>query len=217
MTDHLIWAAGLVAHLVLLYALFKGKAAAELPSFTLLILFYLVRSVTLAAVQRIVHHPASLFITLVLDLVDVLLQCAVLAELTWLALKPLPRQRRFTLPLLLAISGILIVVRLAPHHKLALPTVLVLAHFWLSVLMVEWAIMLAFLLRPMQGSWRSPVAAVSLGFGIYSAVLLSGGGYFTTGRGMRDYIFFSYFRVAVYLVVVLLWAISFWQANRRVA
>jgi hypothetical protein len=83
-------------------------------------------------------------------------------------------------------------------------------HFLLSVLMVEWAIVLAFLLRSLRLSWRSHVAAISFGFGVYSAALLAGGGYFTTGREMRDYVFFSYLRIVVYLLIVVFWSISLW-------
>ena len=215
MTNHLIWFAGLLAHLVLLCALFKRKQVTQLPGFTLLIFFYLVRSLGLMAAQRLSGHPASVGTTLLLDLVDVLLQCAVLAQLTWIALKPLPVKRRWTLCLLLLVSGALVVLRLAPRGPLSWPMVLVLAHFLLSVLMVEWAIMLAFLLRPMQRSWRSPAAAISLGFGVYSAALLVGGGYFSASRDMRDYVFFSCLRIAVYLGVVLFWTICLWLAETR--
>ncbi len=208
MTNHLIWAAGLLGHLLLLGVLFRRKHAAELPSFTLLVLFYLVRSVGLVAAERVMHHPASIVMTLLLDLTDVLLQCAVLTELGWLALKPLSGKRRVTLPLWLLVSGLLIVIRLAPKGAVSLPTVLVLGHFLLSVLMVEWALMLSFLLRPLGRSWRSPVAVISFGFGVYSAALLAGGGYFTTGREMRDYVFFSYFRIAVYLSVLAFWVVT---------
>ena len=95
----------------------------------------------------------------------------------------------------------MIVNRLAPPGHTTLRTVLVLMHFLLSVLMVEWAIVLAFLLRSLRLSWRSHVAVISFGFGVYSAALLAGGGYFTTGREMRDYVFFSYFRIVVYLLI----------------
>ncbi len=150
---------------------------------------------------------------MIVDLMDILLQCAVLIELTWNALQPLGGVRRFTLPLLLAGSGVLIVMRLAPSGHLSLRTILVLMHFLLSVLMVEWAIVLAFLLRPLRLSWHSHVAAISFGFGVYSAALLAGGGYFTTGREMRDYVFFSFFRILVYLVILVFWSVSLWFAE----
>jgi len=213
MTDHLIWAAGLLAHLVLLIVLFARKRASQFPWFTLLIVFYLVRSIGLVTALRLSGRPAPLYATLLIDLVDVLLQCAVLVELAWTALRPLGVLRRLTMPLLLLASGVLIVLRLAPRGPLSLPNVLVLSHFLLSVLMVEWAIVLAFLLRPLRLSWRKPVAAISFGFGIYSAALLAGGGYFTTGREMRDYVFFSFFRIVVYLLIVLFWALTLWLAQ----
>ncbi len=210
MTNHLIWAAGLLGHVLLLGVLFARRRVARFPWFTLLIVFYFLRSVGLAATLRFSGHPAHRFAILILDLTDVLLQCAVLAELTWIALRPLGGIRRFTLPLLLVGSAVLVVLRLAPARYSSLRTDLVLLHFLLSVLMVEWAIVLAFLLRPLRLSWRSHVVAISFGFGVYSAALLLGGGYFTTGREMGDYVFFSFFRISVYLLILLWWAITLW-------
>jgi hypothetical protein len=215
MINHLIWAAGLLGHLLLLAVLFTRKRAGRFPWFTLLIIFYLVRSVGLAAALRVSGHPAPLFASMIIDGMDILLQCAVLIELTWNTLQPLGGVRRFTLPLLLTGSGVLIVMRLAPSGHSSLRTILVLMHFLLSVLMVEWAVVLAFLLRPLRLSWRSHVAAISFGFGVYSAALLAGGGYFTTGREMRDYVFFSFFRISVYLLILVFWSVSLWFAEPR--
>jgi hypothetical protein len=213
MTNHLIWAAGLLGHLLLLTVLFMRKRVARFHWFTLLIIFYLVRSVGLVAALRLSGHPAPFFASMIIDLTDILLQCAVLTELTWNALQPLGGIRRFTVPLLLVASGVLIVMRLAPSGHSSLRAVLVLMHFLLSVLMVEWAILLAFLLRPLRLSWRSHVAAISFGFGVYSAALLAAGGYFTTGREMRDYVFFSFLRISVYLLILVWWVVSLWFAE----
>ncbi len=210
MTNHLIWAAGLFGHVLLLAVLFTRRRVARFPWFTLLIVFYFLRSVGLAATLHFSGHPAHRFAILILDITDVLLQCAVLAELAWIALRPLGGIRRFTLPLLLLGSGVLIVMRLAPAGYSSLRMDLVLLHFLSSVLMVEWAIVLAFLLRPLRLSWRSHAAALSFGFGVYSAALLVGGGYFTIGREMSDYVFFSFFRISVYLLVLLWWALTLW-------
>ena len=144
MINHLIWAAGLIEHLILLAVLFKRRRVARFPWFTLLIIFYVVRSVGLVAALRFSGHPAPQFLSMIIDLTDVLLQCAVLAELSWNSLQPLGGIRRFTVPLLLLASGVLIVLRLAPSGHSSLRTILVLMHFLLSVLMVEWAIVLAF-------------------------------------------------------------------------
>jgi hypothetical protein len=208
MTNHLIWAAGLLGHLLLLAVLFWRKRAGRFPWFTLLIVFYLVRSVGLVTALRVSGRPPSSLASMIIDFTDIVLQFAVLAELTSIGLKPLGAFRRATLPLLLLSSGVVIVLRLAPSGRTTLPMVLVLCHFLLSVLMVEWGIVLAFLVRPLRLSWHSHVAVLTFGFGIYSAALLGGGGYFTTGREMRDYVFFSFFRVIVYLLVLVGWAVG---------
>lgn len=211
MINHLIWAAGVLGHLLLLAVLLVRKRGARFPWFTLLILFYLVRSVGLVAALHFSGRPASLLATSIIDLTDILLQFAVLAELTSAGLRPLGVFRRITLPLLLLSSGVVVVLRLAPAGRTTVSVVLILCHFLLSVLMVEWAIVLAFLVRPMRLSWRSHVAVITFGFGVYSAALLAGGGYFTTGREMRDYVFFSFFRVSVYLVVLGWWVWGLWM------
>jgi hypothetical protein len=214
MINQIIWAAGLLGHLALLIVLFVRRRAASFPWFTLLIIFYLVRSIGLAATLRFSGHPPHAFETMIFDVMDILLQCALLAELNWIALRPLGSVRRLTLPLLLAASGVLIVMRLAPSsHHFSPHTILALIHFLLSVLMVEWAIVLAFLLRPLRLSWRSHVAAITFGFAIYSAALLAAGGYFTTGREMRDYVFFSFTRILVYLGILLFWSVTLWLAE----
>jgi hypothetical protein len=215
MVNHLIWAAGLVAHLILLIVLFSRRRFLQFPWFTLLIAFYLLRSIGLAATLRLSGHPAHQFATTILDLTDVLLQCAVLAELIWISLRPLSSIRRITLPLLLLGSGILISMRLVTMHHWSLRGALVAGHFLLAVLMVEWAVVLLSLLRQLGLSWRAHVAAISFGFGIYSAALLAAGGYFTTGREMRDYVFFSFFRISVYLVILLAWSAALWVRDPR--
>ncbi len=210
MTNHIIWVAGLLGHLLLLGVLFARRRVSRFPWFTLLIGFYLLRSIGLAATVRFSGHPPPRLATLAIDVTDVALQCAVLAELIWIALRPLGRMRRITLPLLVLASGVLIVMRLAPTSHASLRLALVLTHFLLSVLMVEWAILLAFLLRPLQLSWRSHVAALSVGFGVYSLALLGGGGYFTVGREMSDFVFFAFVRIGVYLLVLLWWTVCLW-------
>ena len=211
MTNHIIWAAGLLGHFLLLGVLLARKRTDRFRWFTLLIVYYLLRSMGQAAVLGFSGHAVHGLASILIDATDVLLQLAVLAELIWIALRPLNGLRQLTLPLLLLASGVLIVMRLAPTSHFSLRMALVLTHFLLSVLMVEWAITLGFLLRPLRLSWRSHVAGISFGFGFYSLALLGGGGYFTTGREMSDYVFFAFFRISVYLLVLLWWIVCLWM------
>jgi hypothetical protein len=215
MTNHIIWVAGLLGHLILLVVLFSRRRASRFPWFTLLIGFYLLRSIGLAATAHFTGHPAHRFATQAIDLTDVCLQAAVLAELMWMALRPLNRSRQATLSLLLLASGALMVFRVAPPVRVWHSMALVLIHFLLSVLLLEWAVLLLFLLRPLQLSWRSHVAAISFGFGVYSLALLAGGGYFTIGREMSDFVLFAFVRIGVYLLVLLWWIVCLWLPARQ--
>jgi hypothetical protein len=215
MTNHIIWVAGLLGHIVLLFVLFSRRRAAVFPWFTLLIGFYLLRSIGLAATSHFTGHPVHRLATQVIDLTDMCLQAAVLAELMWAALRPLNAGRQAMLSLLIMASGMLIVIRVAPPMHVWQRMALVLIHFLLSVLMLEWAILLLFLLRPLRLSWRSHVAALSFGFGAYSLALLGGGGYFTVGRQMSDFVFFAFMRIGVYLLVLLWWIVCLWLPERN--
>lgn len=219
MTQHLIWTAGLVGHLLLIAVLFIRGGARRFPFFTLLIAFDVVRALALALVLGHLARPALLFASNIFEVADLLLEFGVLAELVLTALWPLGRIRRVTLPLLLLGSAILVVSRVAPVSRYGGRVGPLLLHFLLGVLFFEWAIVLALLLKPLRLGWRSRLVAISFGFGLYSATLIFAGGYFRVGRDISDYIFFSYLRISVYLAVVLWWIVTMWLAgageNRR--
>ena len=59
MTNQIIWVAGLLGHLLLLGVLFARKRVSRFPWFTLLIGFYLLRSIGLAATLRFSGIPRS--------------------------------------------------------------------------------------------------------------------------------------------------------------
>ena len=212
--DHLIWAAGLLGHLLLIGVLFARGRAGRFPSFTLLIAFDSLRAVALAS---FVGHltPRGLRVAgFAFETADLLLEFAVVTELVLTALWPLGKLRRVTFPLLLLASGALIVARLTPVSRYPARAAPLLLHFLLGVLYLEWSVVLAALLRPLRLRWRSDVAVISFGFGVYSAALLFAGGYFRVGRDLSDYIFFSYLRIAVYLSVVIWWIVGLWTLPR---
>ena len=111
--------------------------------------------------------------------------------------------------MLLLASGVLMVLRLAPTPHASLRMGLVLAHFLLSLLMVEWAILLAFCCGHCS-FLAEPRGGTQLRFRGYSLALLGGGGYFTVGREMSDFVFFAFLRISVYLVVLLWWSVCLW-------
>jgi hypothetical protein len=214
MIQHAIWATGLLGHVVLVAVLlFRGRAR-RFPFFTLLICFDIVRTLALRLVLWRLQAAPMRTGAHIFETVDLILEYAVLVELFLVALRPLDAPRRALMALLLVTSGVLALTRVAPLGHLwggAAPGLL---HFLLGILMVLWTVVLALLLPSLNLSWRSDVAVITFGFGLYSAVLLLAGGYFRVGRTMSDFLFFSYFRIGVYLLVVIWWIAGLWSAPR---
>jgi hypothetical protein len=209
MTSHLIWAMGVLGDLLILVALFARGRFSRFPWFTLLCAFHFLKAVSLISLQ-LSGHAISDRTAVIIDLTDVLLQCAVLAELAWIALLPMARLRRLLLALLLVTSGVLIVLRFSPPAYHSLREDLVLMHSLIYVLRLEWVIVLVLLLRYLGLSWRSPVAALAFGLGVFSAHQLAADGYFATGRALSDFAFSSFSRIPVYLLVLSWWLIALW-------
>jgi hypothetical protein len=216
MLNHAIWAMGILGDLLILVVLFTRRRFPRFPWFTLLIAFHFLVAISLKTASHFSGHADSGFTANIIDLTDVLLQCAVVAELIWIALRPLAGLRRLLLPLLLVVLEIFIVLRhaLATHHSL--PEVLVLLHTRLLFLRLEWAIVLVFLLPSLRLTWRSHVAAISFGYGVFSAHQLAVDGYFATSREISDYASSPSFRILVYLLTLLWWLVSLWQEEPNV-
>jgi hypothetical protein len=109
------------------------------------------------------------------------------------------------------------VLRLTPATYHSLPEVQALVRSLLTILRVEWAIVLAFMLRYLRLSWRSHVAAISFGYGVFSAVQLAADGSFATGPKLSDFVLSPAFRISVYLLVLLWMLVALWLADPSVA
>lgn len=208
-----IWLAGVFGHSLVLVALLRTRRIRRFPFFSSLMVFDILRALALALVVVRLSPTAIRMAALLFEICDLTLEFGVLAELVLTALWPLGRLRRVTLPLLLLASGGVLVMRLAPISRYPSQAAPLLLHFALGVLFVEWSLALALMRRQLRLRWRSDVAAISLGFGVYSATLLLAGGYFRVGRDLSDFILFSYLRITAYLAVVLWWILALWNAG----
>jgi hypothetical protein len=203
--------------LLILVVLFTRRRFPRLPWFTLLVAFHLLTAVGAKIASHFSGHEVSGLTATIIDCTELLLQGALLAELTWIALLPIAGLRRFTLRLLLVAGAALMVLRLTPATYHSLPEVQALVRSLLTILRVEWAIVLAFMLRYLRLSWRSHVAAISFGYGVFSAVQLAADGSFATGPKLSDFVLSPAFRISVYLLVLLWMLVALWLADPSVA
>jgi hypothetical protein len=216
MIDHVIWAIGNLGDLLILSVLFTRRRYPCLPWFTLLVAFHLVSAVGGKIAAHISGHEVSGLAAIIIACMDLSLQGAVLAELTRIALRPVAGLRRVMVRLLLVAGALLIVLRFTPATYHSVPEAVVLVRSLLTILKLEWAIVLVFLLAPLGLTWRSHVAAISFGYGVFSAVQLAADRSFGNSAEISNFALAPIFRISVYLLVLLWMLVALWLADPSV-
>jgi hypothetical protein len=199
-----VWIAGLILQSFLLVALFVRRVARRLPVFTMLLSFYVVRSVLLYSLSG--HLAPDDYGTLynALSLADFVLQIVVAGEL---ALCVLRGTNRRTWPGWTK-TGILIVLALAIAAGSA-SQVSVPGRYPPDRGMVFVAILMFFLVVWMIAAKASgPPRRVAEGFAFYGAIGTLAGierAYAALARNHGAFSAWSYLSTAAWLVVVLFW------------
>jgi hypothetical protein len=200
----IVWTFSLALQMLLVVAVFGRGLARRLPCFTILIVFYPLRSALLFAL--IGHIPpadyAALYSTL--SLIDILLQIAFVLEIGFRLIRRLGkltlRNCLFVfLPLSTAAVGASIILTLLPHHA---PIPADRIQTFVSCLLI--GLFLSTVLTT-----TSPLLRITtLGFALYSSVsLIAQAARLNAAlhRNAAAYSAWSYATAAAYLLIVLLW------------
>jgi type IV secretory pathway VirB2 component (pilin) len=215
--DRLLWAVSLIGNCALLAVLLVRRRAPSFPIFTTLISMNVLRTVVL---YFILHHGSfdSYFYTYwTLGIVDVALQFGVAYELARHVFRPLgawaPDVHGNFLALVavcLAIACGLTWLASPPTHTLRVAIVLR-GTLFSSALMSELFVAMVALSVTMGLPWRTHVARLAQGLGIYSIFTIlteAGHSYFAISRGPDLYKSLSHLRISLYLVCVLYWIVT---------
>jgi hypothetical protein len=201
--NHWLWTAGLALQCLLLIALLVRRIALRFPIFTLLIVFYTIRSTVLFALFG--HVSPTTYRTLYngLSPADIFLQLMVAGELGFYGLQ----KRGWRLGRAAAFSGLIVmsavvawtITAVLPAHA---PIPLDRGAVFTSTVML----LLILWMKWMKAS-RLPFS-IAAGFAFYSAVSLIAEverSRITFGRDATSYSAWSYVQVGVYLIVLLFW------------
>lgn len=219
--DFLFWAAGLVAHILLLGILFARRRAQSFPVFSALIATNIVR--TLALYLIVIDHGSrydylvaySCFATL-----DLLLQLGVVYEMASHVFRPMghwaPDVRSSFLAMgaiSLAIAAGLTLISSHPPATTWLKSELIRGNFFSATLMAELFLGMALLSITVSLPWKTHAARIAQGFGFYSIVcILTEAAHTHLGmdHDARVSSAVSYFRIASYLFTVGYWVATLW-------
>ena len=217
--DLLLWAASFAVHLGLLLVLVVRRRVIAFPLFTTLIVANIARTITLFLIQ-VYGTKAEYFYTFwCLAVLDVALQLGVVYEMASHVFRP---NRRWAIPIGNVwwwISGS--VVLAACLTWIPKPS----THFWVQVFILKGGFFSAALLSELFVGmmilsataglpWKTHVARIAQGLGVYSVVTVlteTGNTYFGLQSNARIYDALSHARIAVYIGCVLYWIIMLWR------
>jgi hypothetical protein len=218
--DLLFWAAGLGAHLIILFVLLMRHRYRVFPIFTAFIISNIGRTAALFFVQFYGTKTSYFYAYWSLTVLDVVLQLSVVYEMYSLTFRPLgawARDLRRPFVWLVAVS----IALAAGLTWLATPNV----HLWRQVIVIKGSFFSAacmseffvgmLVLAVRSGlPWRTHVARISQGFGVYSIIdilIEAGHSYFGVGRSTQAYTMLSHLRMSAYLVCAAYWIVMLWR------
>lgn len=210
--DLFFWALGLFMHCALLAILLLRRRTARFPIFTALIATNVVRTVVLYFTLRFGNAETYFYVFWSFGFLDVILQVAVVYELSSHVFRPLGTwssdlRRSF---ILFASGSLLAAIFLtwlaAPTTKTLRSAIVIRGNFFSSVLMSELFVAMIALSVMAKFPWRTHVAGLAQGFGIYSLFgIITEGAHSYFGTGKHAYAIVSQIRITLYCLCVAYW------------
>ena len=207
--NYLLAALGLGGHVFLATVLIRRRLAVRLPLFTMLVVFYLLRSGILLLANSKGIEPWSYWMLIAFDPA---MQCVLYATIVypWWASAFGSKNRRA----LIGLSLLFITVSVAglagwcigPSSHFSAENLSIKAGVFVSVLWIEFS-----LAASIGGHVPRLTRTVVQGFAIYSAanvITEIGHRHFATLRSAQPYLGLSYMRVGVYLLSLSVWIIA---------
>ena len=219
-TDYLLWAAGLLAHIVLLVVVSMRHRAKTFPFFTALIAANIVKTVTLYLVALHGSRSSYRITYSCLTALDLVLQLCVVYEVALHVFRPTERwapdvRRGFVIVVAASITVAAGLTTLAQTpSRTWLAAILVRGNFFSSALMSELFAGMIVLSVTVGLPWKPHAARIAQGLGFYSLVTLlteAGHNVFGMERSSRISGDLTLLRIVTYLICVLYWIVMLWR------
>ncbi len=218
--DLLFWVAGLGAHLILVSVLFVRGRFRAFPIFTAFTVANIARTAGLFLVMRYGSNGSYFGTYWSLGILDTLLQLAVVYEMYSLTFRPFGRwapdvqgELVWLLAGSMAIAAALTWLATPPVRHW-MQGVVIKGSFFSSACMSQLFVGMVALSVKAGLPWKSHVARISQGLGIYSIVdvlIEAGHSYFGVAGNIQAYTTLSHVRMGAYLLCVAYWIVMLWR------
>ncbi|WP_245632236.1 hypothetical protein [Edaphobacter aggregans] len=214
----MFWVAGLVAHLILFFVLWKRARAKDFPYFTALIVTNIVKTIVLNRVRYHGSGNAYRVTYFGFAILDLALQLCVTHELASHVFAPTGKwapdiRKGFAV---VAAFSVLVASLLAclptPPEKTLLKSILDRGNVFSSALLCELFVgMIAFSVTA-RLPWKTHVARITQGLGFYSLVgILTESGHSVLGSGTPLSLMLTFVRMTTYLICATYWIVTLWR------
>jgi hypothetical protein len=218
--DFLFWAAGFITHAILLLVLWTRRRVASFPIFTALITLNVARTVALFFIRLCGTKDGYFYTFWSLAIIDVALQLGVVYEMSSRVFRP---NGKWAVDvkggLITWICGSICVAAVmtwisTPPASLWRQVVLIKGSFFSAALLSELFVGMILLSATAGLPWKTHVARIARGLGVYSVVTVlieTANTSFGLKGGTRIYDDLSRARMTVYLACVIYWTIALWM------
>jgi hypothetical protein len=218
--DLLLWLASFVGHVALLLVLLIRRRVRIFPIFTTFIVASIVRTIALFCIRRYGTKAEYFYSYWSLATVDVALQLGIVYEMMRQIFRPLGSWAKDVKSSVIqwASGSAAVAAFLTGFAKPAtaswMQTAMIKGNFFTSTLMSELFVGMIVLSVRAGLPWKTHVARICQGWGIYSAsqvLVETGHTYFGLKQNDQVYIELSHIRIVIYLACLGYWIVMLWR------
>jgi hypothetical protein len=216
----LFWAASFAGHVTLLFVLCLRHRVKAFPLFTTFITTNILRTIALYLIAHFGTKANYFYAYWYLAILDVALQLCVIYELASCIFRPLGVWASDVRRSFIGLGSLSIMIATAlawlasPPTRLWMQSVMIRGNLFSAALMSELFACMVALSVTVGLPWKTHVANIAQGFGIYSLIdvlVEAAHSYFGLSRDTRAYDDLSHARIAVYLACTTYWIIMLWR------
>lgn len=218
--DYFLWAASFLAEVALLVVLFVRHRARSFPFFTTYAAELVATTIILFLTYRYGSTHAYLVAYLSTGCVDLALQLCVLYELASHVFRPVGKWASDVRRSFIGIVCISVVIAVGltwlthPPARTWVRTLLIRGNFSSSILMSELFVGMVVLSATVKLPWKTHVARISQGLGVYSVVGIvteAGHSLFGQDRAVLFSAVLSYLRISSFILCTGYWVVMLWR------
>jgi hypothetical protein len=221
--DFFFWAVSFSGNIALLFVLWHRRLVKSFPFFTALAMLSVIRTVVLYVVFNYGTRESYFLTYWSLAVLDTMLQLGIVYEIASHVFRPVGVWAQDVRSSFIWMAGLSVTVALglswlaSPPARTWAQSFVTKGTLFAAALISELFVLMMALSISAHLPWRTHVAKIAQGLGVYSLVSLlieTGHSYFGVGREVPAFVFLSHIRIAAYIICLGYWSAMLWRKEQ---